>query len=130
MEERKKELLALCDDKNEVSRLVDEIVFIESKLAEIKILPFYKVHPDDPLRQKVLPVGKLYKELLQQYNSCLKLFASMTGHDMEDEESPLRKWVKERSERVANKDKSLEYIKRGEGLPSSVNESDAGVYRG
>lgn len=105
MEERKKELLALCDDKKEVSRLVDEIVFIESKLAEIKTIPFYKVHPEDPLRQKVLPAGKLYRELLQQYNSSLKLFASMTGHDMGDEESPLRKWVKERSERVVDSEK-------------------------
>lgn len=93
--DRKEELLALCENKQEVSQLVDELVFIETQLNEIKILPFYKVNPNNNLQQKTLPVGKLYKELLQQYTVCLKLFASLSGQNLEDEESPLRKWVNE-----------------------------------
>lgn len=97
--DRKKELLDLCGDSNsEVTQLVDEICFMESQLIEIKKLPFYKVNPNNKLQQKVLPVAKLYKETLQQYTLSLKLFASLTGQNMEDEESPLRKWVKSRIE--------------------------------
>lgn len=98
MSDRKDQLLRLCETgKEKVLLLVDEIVFIESKLEEIKKLPFYKVHPNDKLRQKLLPAGKLYKELLQQYNQSLKVFASMTGKNIDSQESALRKWVKARN---------------------------------
>ena len=97
--DRKKKLLALCKDhESEVIQLVDEICFMENQLIEIKKLPFYKVNPNNKLQQKVLPVAKLYKETLQQYTVSLKLFASLTGQNMDDEESPLRKWVKSRIE--------------------------------
>lgn len=97
--DRKKELLDLCGDhKIEVIQLIDEILFMEDQLIEIKKLPFYKVNPNNKLQQKVLPVAKLYKETLQQYTLSLKLFASLTGQNMDDEESPLRKWVKSRIE--------------------------------
>ncbi len=93
---RKEKLLSLCgDDKTQVLQLVDELVFLETQLEEIKKLPFYKVHPQIKEKQKLLPAGKIYKELLQQYNACLKLFAGITGIEMDDEETPLRKWAKE-----------------------------------
>ena len=109
--ERKKELIDLCGDhKSEVIQLIDEICFMEDQLIEIKKLPFYKVNPSNNLQQKVLPVAKLYKETLQQYTLSLKLFATITGHTLEDEESPLRAWVKSRSSSV------MDDIRNGEGL--------------
>ena len=108
---RKKELLELCgDQKGEVIQLIDEICFMEDQLIEIKKLPFYKVNPSNNLQQKVLPVAKSYKETLQQYTLSLKLFATITGHTLEDEESPLRAWVKSRSSSV------MDDIRNGEGL--------------
>jgi len=71
--ERKEEIAKLCKDRAEAADLVEEILFLESKLTELKKLPFYKVHPTDNCKQKVLPAAKLYKELLQQYTNCLKL---------------------------------------------------------
>lgn len=98
MDDRKEKLFSLCKKgKTEVSQLVDEILFLESKLRELKSLPFYKTHPSDNQKQKLLPVGRLYKELLQQYNQCLKVFAGLTGNDAENEESPLRKWIKDKN---------------------------------
>lgn len=109
--DRKKELIALCGDhQSELKQLVDEICFMEDQLAEIKKLPFYKVNPTNNLQQKVLPVAKLYKETLQQYTLSLKLFAALTGHTLEDEESPLRAWVKSRSSTV------MDDIRNGKGL--------------
>lgn len=98
MNDRKEELLSLCKEgKEKVVRLVDEILFIESKLEEIRKLPFYKTHPENNMRQKLLPAGRLYKDLLQQYNQCLKTFAGLTGNDEEGKESALRKWAKARN---------------------------------
>lgn len=84
-------------DDLKVRQLIDEIVFIERQLIEIKKLPFINVNPKNPMQQKATPAAKLYKELLQQYNNSLKLLLKVSG-DLDDttEESPLRKWARER----------------------------------
>lgn len=97
---RKDELKKLINPNNDVSleNLIDEFIFIEDQLVDLKKLPFIKIHPKDPTRQKTTPAGKLYKELLQQYTNIFKIFVRITGTDEADEESPLRKWVKSRKE--------------------------------
>lgn len=79
-----------------LDNLVDEIVFIEDQLIELKKLPFISVNPNNSCQQKTTPAAKQYKELLQQYTNCLKVIAKANGQDMDDEESPLRKWVKKK----------------------------------
>lgn len=100
LEDRKKELLKLINKEGDAQfeNLVDEFIFIENQMIELKKLPFIKIHPKDPTRQKTTPAGKLYKELLQQYTNILKILLRITGTDEADEESPLRKWVKSRKE--------------------------------
>lgn len=94
---RKDELLKIIDGNEDLlSQLVDEIIFIEGQLIELKKLPFIKVNPKDCTMQKSTPAAKLYKELLQQYSNCIKVLGRASGMDAEDEESPLRKWVKQR----------------------------------
>ncbi len=99
---RKDELLKYVgDDLNElVTNLVDEMLFLEGKLAELKQYPFLQVHPKDNAVQRATPAAKQYKEFLQQYNNCLKIIESIIYKDKrldgeEVEESPLRKWFKE-----------------------------------
>ena len=95
---REEELTGLVGkDDLKVRQLIDEIVFIEKQLIEIKKLPFINVNPKNPMQQKATPAAKLYKELLQQYNNSLKLLLKVSG-DLDDtaEESPLRTWVKGR----------------------------------
>lgn len=102
---RKEELLQIvCKDgmNNDVKakQLVDEIVFIEEQLVELRKLPFININPKNPMQQKATPAAKQYKELLQQYNNSLRLLLRLSG-DMggeSEEESPLRKWVKSRKE--------------------------------
>lgn len=79
------------------AQLVDEILFIEKQLAELKKLPFIKVHPKDSTKQKGTPAARQYKEFLQQYNNSMKLLLKMGG-DLGDveEDSPLREWVKKK----------------------------------
>lgn len=95
MMDRKNELLKIIDNNDIFGQLVDEIVFIEEQLVELKKYPFISVNPNNPVQQKSTPAAKLYKELLQQYNNSLKVLARMTGQDESDEESPLRKWARE-----------------------------------
>lgn len=97
---RKDELLKIInaneDNKVLFADLVDEILFIESKLDELKSYPFISVNPRNPMQQKVTPAAKQYKEFLQQYTNCLKAIARGSGQDLDDEESPLRKWSRQR----------------------------------
>lgn len=97
MERREKLIEFLCkseDDKQLVVPLLDEFLFLEKQLTELKKLPFIKVHPTNPELQKTTPAAKQYKELLQQYTNIMKVLSRSAGMDVDDEESPLRKWVK------------------------------------
>lgn len=96
--DRKQELLELVGDDVKAAQLVDEIIFIEDQLVKLKKLPFIKVHPSDPSRQKATPAARQYKELLQQYNACLRVLLKINGNDDKDEDSPLRKWLNARND--------------------------------
>lgn len=86
------------DNETKTSQLINEIIFIEENLAKLKELPFIVVSSKNPGIQKATPASKQYKELLQQYNNCLRLLLRITGEmDSTEEESPLRKWLKERT---------------------------------
>ena len=87
------------DNSIKAARLIDEIIFLEDQMEELRALPFIKVDKINPMKQKATPAAKMYKETLQQYNNSLRLLFRMTG-ELEDseEESPLRKWVKSRKD--------------------------------
>ena len=98
---RKEELLKYVgEDLNElVTNLVDEMLFLEGKLAELKQYPFLQVHPKDSAVQRATPAAKQYKEFLQQYNNCIKIIESIIykdkrSDDSDVEETPLRKWFR------------------------------------
>lgn len=92
---RKEELLRAIENDITLMPLIDEVVFLENQLEELKKLPFIKVNPKNPAQQKSTPAQKQYKELLQQYVNIIRVLIRATGTDESDEESPLRKWVKQ-----------------------------------
>lgn len=98
---RKDELLNLVpeDSRELVKDIVDQIVFLEDKMTELKKLPFIEVNPKDASKQRNTPASKMYKEFLQQYINCIKVIEGVIYRDKrlegeEIEESPLRKWFK------------------------------------
>lgn len=105
---RREELLSFIpdDSKELVVNVVDEIIFIESKLNELKRLPFIKVNPENPMQQKATPAAKQYKELMQQYINNIKVIELIIYKDKrlqdenDQEESPLRKWANSRREKL------------------------------
>ena len=101
--DRKEELMSIVESIDNNTKiillpLIDEILFIEEQLVELKKLPFIKVHPKNPDMQKATPAAKQYKELLQQYTNAIKVLSRATGTDESDEESPLRKWIRSRKD--------------------------------
>lgn len=87
------------DNSIKAARLIDEIIFLEDQMEELRALPFIKVDKQNPMKQKATPAAKMYKETLQQYNNSLRLLFRMTGElEESEEESPLRKWVKSRKD--------------------------------
>lgn len=96
---RREELLKCFDSVNDkktvIINLIDEAVFLESKLIELKKLPFLIHHPRKPEIVKPSPVAKMYKDYLQQYNHTIKNLCSFLRKDESKEESPLRLYLKE-----------------------------------
>ena len=92
MMDREKELLDLVDHDRLLVPLISDAVNLEEELDYLRKLPKIKVHPEDPTKQKATPAAKLYKECLQQYTNIIRILMRATGTDMDDEESPLRKW--------------------------------------
>ena len=100
---RKSELLDIVkkagDGDIKAGQLIDEIIFIEKQLEELRKLPFISVNPKNPAQQKATPASKQYKEMMQQYNNSLRLLFRLSGDMGEvEEESPLRQWSKKRME--------------------------------
>ena len=91
---RKEELLKVIENDTTLTPLIDEVVYLEEQLDYLRKLPKIKVHPKNPEMQKTTPAAKLYKEMLQQYTNIIRILMRATGTDLEDDESPLRKWVK------------------------------------
>lgn len=99
---RREELIAIIpeDSLDLVTDVVDEIIFLEGKLEELKKLPFIQIHPKNNMLQKSTPAAKQYKEFLQQYINCVKVVEGVIYRDKrldsgEQEDSPLRKWFKD-----------------------------------
>ena len=99
---RRDELIKIVpeDSLELVNSVIDDVVFLEEQLTELKKLPFIQVNPKNPMQQRSTPASKQYKEFLQQYINCIKMIEYVIYKDKrlegdETEESPLRKWFRE-----------------------------------
>lgn len=95
---RKKELVAafaeVDDVKSIIMPMLDDVVFLEGQLEQLRGCDLIRINPNNPAQQRTTPAAKLYKELLQQYNNCIKILAGVLRKDVPEEESPLRLFVK------------------------------------
>ena len=94
-EKRKSELKKFLSDAGlssvKFSGLIEEMAFLEENLEKLRGMPFLRIHPGDPSRQKATPASKQYRELLSQYTAIVKTLARVSNDDGE-EDSPLRQW--------------------------------------
>lgn len=101
---RKDELLKIFDNvedtKGIILPLIDDVVFLEEQLDYLRTLPFIRVSTQDPSLQKATPASKQYKELLQQYNNCIKILTGIVRKDGSEDVSPLRAYLNSRRANV------------------------------
>lgn len=81
-EARRKQLEAIFADvdPNEkilVSYLIDEVVYLEKRMADLKKLPPINTHPQNPALQKSTPAAKQYKECMQSYMNALRILVNI-----------------------------------------------------
>lgn len=81
-----------------VEQLIDEAVFLELQMTELKKYPFIKFHPQNPNLQKITAAGKQYREFLQTYTNIIDKLARVYGKEETEEESPLRAFLKRMNE--------------------------------
>ena len=86
------------NDVSFLSPLIDDVVFLEDRLKELRKNPFIETHPVDKTKQRATPSAKLYKELLQQYNNCVKIIIMKSSGDESESESPLREFMRRKNE--------------------------------
>ena len=96
---RKEQLRKIFKDIDEgkrviIDRLIDEAIYLEERLEELKKYPHIKFHPTNPNLQKVTAAGKQYRELLQTYTNIMDKLAKVYGKDEGESESPLRAFLK------------------------------------
>ena len=80
--DRRKELDEIFADiedgeKRLVNRLLDEVVFLEEQMKELKTMPFIAIHPNNPNLQKSTPAAKQYKECSQSYMNAIRILCGI-----------------------------------------------------
>lgn len=83
------------DKRTVIEPLLDDVIFIEKRLSELRKLPMIRVHPNNPARQEVTPAGKQYKEYMQSYLNAIKVLQMTLYRAGETGESALLKALKE-----------------------------------
>ena len=74
--------------------LIDDIIYMEERLEELKKLPFIKVNPKNKEQQKKTESSKLYLSLMAQYTQDIKALSYLAGKSGEEDEiSPLRLYI-------------------------------------
>lgn len=94
---REQQLLDMLDDAPDIKALltptIEEMTFLEKRLDELRALPFIKVNPNNPTQQKATPAARQYKELLQQYNNCVKMVTVALSRMPHGDASPLAEFL-------------------------------------
>lgn len=98
--ERKERLKAIfekidVDKRAIIEPLLDDVIFLEERLSELRKLPTIRYDKKNPARQEVTPAGKQYKEYMQSYLNSLKVLQMTLYRAGETGESPLIKMLKE-----------------------------------
>lgn len=95
---RREELNDVFKDINDNERtlikpLIDEVIFLEAQMMDLKVYPFISVNPKNPSQQKKTEAAKLYKECSQSYMNAIRILCSLIHKVDGNEQSPLREYL-------------------------------------
>ena len=79
---RRVELDELFRDADEserrlVDRLIDEVIYYETQMRELKKLPFISVNPRNVAQQKTTAAARLYKEYATSYMNAIRILLNI-----------------------------------------------------
>ena len=79
--DRKSELMAIFDglpdaDKTLLDRLIDEVVYLEARMDDLRKMPQISVNPKNPCQQKVTAAARQYKECSASYMNAVRILLS------------------------------------------------------
>ena len=80
--------------KNLIEPILDEVIFLEQRLKELRQLPFIRVNPNNPEQQKITAAGKQYKELAQSYLNAIKVLSSVLSRDVTEDDDEFDNFMK------------------------------------
>lgn len=85
------------DKRMIVAPLLTDVVELEERLQMLRGMAHIEVHPRNPMKQRVTPAGKLYKEQMQLYLNAIKVLQSTLSRYSVEEEDAFEKWLAENS---------------------------------
>lgn len=81
------------NQKKLINNEIDELVFLENRLKELRKLPFIRVHPKNSEKQESTKASKMYKDLSQIYDNKIKIFLSLVQDKSDENESPFKQYL-------------------------------------
>lgn len=82
-------------EKQLLSPLIDEVVFLEQRMEELKRLPFVAVNAKNPALQKTTSAAKLYKECSQSYMNAIRILCNSLRKVDSNSADDLRRMLEE-----------------------------------
>lgn len=82
-------------EKQLLNPLIDQVVFLEEEMNDLKKLPFVRIHPKDPAIQKTTPAAKLYKECSQSYMNAIRILCNSLRKIDDNSADDLRRRLEE-----------------------------------
>ena len=72
-----------------VRKLINEVLFLENQMEELRKLPFISVNPNNPAMQKSTAAAKQYKECSQSYMNAVRILLSILRKEDTQEQNEL-----------------------------------------
>ena len=87
--EELRSLLDLVEDEQKIviRQLIEELIFIEKQMNEIREIPFIRSNPNNPSQQKRTEAAKQYKELSQSYMNGIRILSGVLRRESEGVET-------------------------------------------
>lgn len=82
-------------EKQLLNPLIDQVVFLEGRMEELKKLPFVRVHPSNPAVQKTTSAAKIYKECSQSYMNAIRILCNSLRKVDDNSADDLRRRLEE-----------------------------------
>ena len=83
-------------DKNQkklLGPLIDEVIFLEEQMSELKKLPFIIANPKNSAQQRKTEAAKLYKECSQSYMNAIRILCLLLRKSENGEDDPVAKFM-------------------------------------